>query len=156
MSKRLDFGDIWQPIRDGTPFARALYEKHYSCHQYADGRRPKKFVGPGYYIALTTADEHCLFVWRKFKDDCIPKQVGINNAVFYKEGRQKWQASTMILAAERWAWRRWPGERLYTYVDPRKIRKKRDPGRCFLRAGWRLCGKTKVNKLLILEKCPHA
>lgn len=150
MTVRLDFGEIWQPIRDGAPFARALYEKHYSCHRYADGRRPRKFVGPGEYIALTTADEKCLFAWRKFRDDS--GQVGVNCAVFRREGEQKWKASEMILAAEQIAWRRWPGERFYTYINTKKIRKKRDPGRCFRRAGWQPCGVTKVNKLLILEK----
>lgn len=150
--KRLDFGDIWQPIRDGTPFARALYERHYSCHVYKDGRRPKKFVGPGEYIALTTADEKCLFVWRKFID--ASGQTGVNCAVFRVEGERKEKASEMILAAEQIARKRWPDERFYTYVDEKKIRRKRDPGRCFRRAGWKPCGRTKVNKLLILEKLP--
>jgi len=45
---------------------------------------------------------------------------------------------------------KWPGERLYTYVNSHKIRST-NPGYCFLRAGWRKCGMTKGG-LIILEK----
>ena len=47
------------------------------------------------------------------------------------------------------AWRRWPGERLFTYVNGGKIRST-NPGYCFLMAGWRKCGISKVG-LTILE-----
>jgi len=43
-----------------------------------------------------------------------------------------------------------PDERLYTFVNPRKIRSS-NPGYCFLKAGWRKCGITKWQKLVILE-----
>jgi hypothetical protein len=48
------------------------------------------------------------------------------------------------------AWQRWPGERLYTYVNPRKV-KSENPGYCFKVAGWTTCGTTKWRKLTILE-----
>ena len=57
----------------------------------------------------------------------------------------------MILAAEQLAWERWPGERFYTYVNARKV-VSCNPGYCFLVAGWRRCGITKRNRLVILEK----
>jgi hypothetical protein len=56
--------------------------------------------------------------------------------------------------AEQHAWSRWPGQRLYTYVDPKSV-KSRNPGYCFRCAGWRRCGVTKVNKLWIFEKTPN-
>jgi hypothetical protein len=89
-----------------------------------------------------------LFVWRKFIDDAVPKQEGVNCAVFRNEGAGL--SSRLIMAADDLAWYRWPGERLYTYVDPKRTRHKRDPGRCFIRAGWRPCGWTKGG-LRILE-----
>jgi hypothetical protein len=49
--------------------------------------------------------------------------------------------------------RRWPGERHYTYVNPRAVRST-NPGFCFLAAGWRRCGVTKARKYLILERQP--
>jgi len=36
-----------------------------------------------------------------------------------------------------------PAVPLTTEVDPKKVRHKRDPGRCFIRAGWRVIGTTK-------------
>lgn len=44
----------------------------------------------------------------------------------------------------------WPNSRHYTYVDPKKIASK-NPGFCFLMAGWRRCGNTKGG-LLIMER----
>lgn len=37
-------------------------------------------------------------------------------------------------------------------VPPAEWAERRNPGYCFKRAGWRQCGITKVNKLVILEK----
>lgn len=48
------------------------------------------------------------------------------------------------------AWQKWPGERLYTYVNGGKVRSS-NPGYCFLVAGWRKCGVTKDKGLIILE-----
>lgn len=49
---------------------------------------------------------------------------------------------------------RWPGERHFTYVNPRAIGST-NPGYCFIKAGWRRCGVTKWNKLVILERQPQ-
>ena len=57
---------LWVQIRDGDPEARALFDRHYSRRHYKDGRKPKKFIGPGEYICLVTASYDALFVWRKF------------------------------------------------------------------------------------------
>ena len=51
------------------------------------------------------------------------------------------------------AWQRWPGERLYTYVAPGKV-KSPNPGWCFQCAGWRRCGHTQRG-LHILECRPE-
>ncbi len=51
------------------------------------------------------------------------------------------------------AWAEWGPQRLYTYVNPRRVRSS-NPGYCFKQAGWRLCGVTKTRKLLILDCLP--
>jgi hypothetical protein len=136
-------------VKDGDATARNIFDGHYSRKRYADGRKPLLFVGPGEKMVLVTPCARALFVWRKFISG--DGQQGVNCVVFRNEGAGL--SSHLIREACEWAWRRWPGERLYTYVNPRKVRST-NPGSCFLAAGWRKCGVTKHNKLLILELLP--
>ena len=138
----------WLPIRDGNPTAMAIFKRHYSARKC---RKIEQFIGPGEKMALLTADARALFGWRKFISD--NDQTGINCTVFRNEGTSAGKSSDLILSAMQIAWKRWPGERLYTYVDPSAVRHKRDPGRCFLKAGWRKCGETAAGKI-ILEVYP--
>ena len=138
----------WTGVKDGNKTALALYERHYSCYRYADGRKRKLFCGPGEKTALITRNSDALFVWRKFIDNSGQK--GINCAVFRNESLIL--SSDLIKEAMEIAWRRWPLERLYTYVNKNKIRST-NPGYCFKMAGWRPCGITKGG-LIILEALP--
>lgn len=145
--------DLWYPVKDGNATAFAIFKRHYSYREYADGRRsdlsnPNRmlFMGPGEKLPLLTPEHDALFGWRKFIDDS--GQQGVNCCVFRNEGPKL--ASDLILAAEPFAARRWPGERAYTTVNPKKV-KGTCPGYCFIRAGWRRCGVTKSG-LLIFEK----
>lgn len=111
---------------------------------------------------LMTPSDDALFVWRKFISD--DGQSGVNCAVFRNES--KYLSSELILQAEQIAILKWPGERLYTYVDDKKIRrfnkrhaKNRPPGYCFLMAGWSMVltvdgqpYRTKKKKRLVFEK----
>lgn|SRR3990167_1487158 len=142
-------GQNWYGVKDGNTTARDIFNRHYSRHFYADGRKPKLFVGPGEKMVLMTPDFKALFVWRKFISG--DGQRGVNCAVFRNEGN--YLSSDLILEAEQLAWNTWPNERLYTYVNPKGI-KSSNPGYCFLKAGWAKVGITKVNKLIILAKMP--
>lgn len=135
----------WIDCHDGNPTAMAIFQRHYT---FRSNRKIFQFVGPGEKMVLLTPDASALFVWRKFIDDAIPKQTGVNCAAFRNEGSQI--SSFLIREAMESARLRWPGERVYTYVNPSLIRHKRDPGRCFIKTGWRPCGETK-NGLTILE-----
>lgn len=137
----------WCFALDGDPFCREIFQRHYSFRHYADGREPKLFVGPGQKLVLLTKDGDALFVWRKFID--ASGQQGINCAVFRNESDVI--SSILILEAESIAWQRWPGERLYTYVNPNRVAST-NPGYCFKMAGWRVCGQTKWKRLTILHK----
>lgn len=136
----------WRQVRDGHPVGKQLYERHYSARANRDS---KLFVGPGGKLVLLTEDCQALFVWRQFKSD--DGQQGVNCAVFRNEGPQL--SSELLRQAEVIAWARWPGQRLYTYVNPRKVRSK-NPGCCFKKAGWRRCG-VSAKGLLIFEKHAH-
>lgn len=136
----------WYETKDGDPQALTLFERHYSCYHYKDGRVRKLFCGPGEKTVLITGDGKAIFVWRKFID--ASGQKGINCAVFRNEGHVK--SSVLIREAMSVAWKRWPNERLYTYVKASAI-KSPNPGYCFKKAGWHGCGKTKTHGLVILE-----
>lgn len=139
---------LWWITKDGDDACRQLHERHYSKYKYADGRKPKLFVGPGQKIVLRTWDGGAFFVWRKFIDKAIPLQNGINCAAFRNEGEIR--SSELIRQADAIADLLWVGERHYTYVNPKEVRS-RNPGYCFIKAGWNKCGFTKGG-LLILEK----
>ena len=105
-------------------------------------------------MVLLTPAIDALFAWRRFEDDC-EFGGGHNCAVFRNESTTL--SSTLILAAEPFVFARWGIDRLYTYVNPRRIRST-NPGFCFLAAGWRRVGMTAGghgrDPLLVLEKRP--
>ncbi len=146
----------WLSVNDGDPRVSDLYSRHYTRRNYADSRRSLHgyrnrhlIMGPGEKLALLGADGRALFGWRKFRDGS--GQEGINCAVFRNESDEL--SSDLIREADLLGWEKWSGERHYTYVNPRAVRSS-NPGYCFIKAGWRKCGTTKWNKLLILERLP--
>jgi hypothetical protein len=141
-------GDTWLQVWDGNPTAAALYDRHYSRNPASRG--DPRIAGPGEKLVLLTPCARALFVWRKFisKDG----QQGFNCAIFRNEGAGR--SSDLIRSAMAAGWARWPAQRFYTYVNPRRVRSA-NPGYCFKQAGWRLCGVTKTRRLLILEVMPH-
>ncbi len=139
---------FWREGRDGDMEGYAIYRRHYSSKK---NKRPKQrqFVGPGQPIVLLGYFCSALFVWRKskFRKD---SQTGVNCAVFRNESEHK--SSDMILEAMQFAFKKWPGERLFTFVDAGEIKSK-NPGYCFKMCGWKHCGYTKKG-LHILEYLP--
>lgn len=104
-------------------------------------------------MVLLTPCARALFVWRVFHSkDPTAADGDVNCAIFRNEGAGL--ASELIRAAMEIAWHEWGRRRLYTYVNPRRVRSK-NPGYCFLQAGWRRCGVTKTRKLLVLEHRPE-
>lgn len=143
-------GTTWWPALGTDRDAQRLMARHYSWRRYSDRRVRRRFVGPGEYTVLINAESTAVFVWRKFIDRC-ELGGGVNCAAFRNEGGRL--SSDLIAEADEFAWRKWPGERLYTYVDASKIRST-NPGYCFLKAGWRRCGYTKDRGLHVLEILP--
>lgn len=137
----------WIVIRDGDISAMNIFTRHYTARPH---RKIQQFIGPGKKLALMTQDAKAIFAWRK-EEYRLDDQTGINCPVFRNEGTNAGRSSDLIRSACDLAWTVWPHERLFTFVDPAKIRMRAEPGRCFLRAGFRYCGVT-VKGLLILER----
>lgn len=137
---------IWRVVKESNKTALKFADRHYSRKTPGSHH----FMGPGQTLVLLSCDDTALFGWRvqEYRKD---EQEGVECNIFRNEGPNL--SSKLILEAEKCALEKWPGaRRLFTMVDSKKIRKKRDPGRCFRKAGWVQCGISKDRGLIILEK----
>ena len=146
-------GSGWIRMLDGDDSCRAIFDRHYSRYVYADGRRPKLFVGPGQKLVLMRADGSALFAWRQLRSD--DSQTGVSCAIFRSEGNEL--ASALILEAEELAREDYGRQRFYTYVDPRKVTPTMVRGYpvwgwCFYKAGWSHVGVSKSGKLILAKE----
>ena len=145
-------GNGWIEVLDGNDSVRAIFDRHYSRRRYADGRRPKLFIGPGEKLVLMIHDGSAIAAFRREKHRA-DGQTGAECTIFRRERGDL--ASDLLRAAMAVAWARWPGERLFSFVDPREVAPTWRAGRptwghCFYQAGWRYAGLTK-KRLHILE-----
>jgi hypothetical protein len=142
---------MWLRTWRADPRAAALADRHYSRKSAG----ASQFSPPGRCLPLITAQGNALWVtsWP------LPEYTlhGLGDAwvcsLFRNESEHL--SSAMILAAlaaTRAAWGDPPAGGTLTFVDAAKVRRKRDPGRCFLRAGFvRLDRLTKDRGLVILR-----
>lgn len=144
----IDVG-YWLSVKRTDERAYGLYRDHYSAKKNAPYRTKgnTNVTGSGETMVLLGVDCSALFVWLRNTVERLDHQLGVNCAVFRNTGPQL--SSTLIREADQLAWDRWTDEpRHFTYVDPTAIRRKRDPGRCFIKAGWRKCGVSAEGKLI--------
>lgn len=131
------------------PLVVALANRHYSR------LRPYTAVGsPARSLVLRDAAGACAFVWTwpragYRRDGQSDDGVSANCELFRNEGPDR--SSDLILEAEAVLRATWPPvRRLFTYVDPARVRSP-NPGYCFLAAGWQRVGASASGKIL-LEK----
>lgn len=130
------------------PVARAIADRHYNRQKVG----APQFVPPGRCVVLTTPDSTvergALWV------SSWPYAEYVQHAwagawvcsAFRNETPDLYLSSDLIraaLAATVAVWPAVPELGMVTFVDRAKTRPKRDPGRCFLRAGFRYAGETK-------------
>lgn len=136
----------WYSVGDRDDRAVALYERHYSCI-HKGNRLSREITPPGESMVLLGANNDALWVWsiEKHRRD---GQQGVNCNVFRNESGI--QSSVLIREAMEIAFQKWPGDRLFTFIDASKIRST-NPGYCFQVCGWQKCGVTQRRGLLIFE-----
>ncbi len=135
------------PVSKCDPRVVDLYSRHYSA---AKNRKEVHdwlqhgILGPGETMTLLASTGDVLFAWRKtvYRRD---GQHGIECAVFRNESQ--YLSSDLIREAVRLAWKRWPNQRLFTYVNASKVRSS-NPGYCFKMAGWRRVGGSQAGLIL--------
>lgn len=109
---------------------------------------------PGRSLVLLTADGRALWATNWQRPEFQSWQPGLDCwvcTVFRNEGQ--YLSSLLVrqaVAATRAAFGEAPAGGFVTFVDSRRIRPKRDPGRCFRRAGWQVIGTTKRRGLVVL------
>lgn len=148
-------GMNWYPSTKFDPRVVGLYARHYSS-KVNGGTIPGWLrcgvAAPGESMTLMTTDCSALFLWLK-QEYRADDQYGVNCAIFRNEGNRL--SSDLIREAAVLAWSRWPGERLYTFVDPKEI-KSTNPGYSFMAAGWHRLKERTTRGLVILELVPEA
>lgn len=150
ISERLfDDGRRWEVVRRSDPRARALADRHYS--RQTPGAA--EFMASGRTLVLLGPDA----VWGAIENLDPAGAPRWRVSIFRNEGTIL--SSDLIAEATRvtYAWweshyRARPIVPLQTEVDPARTRAKRDPGRCFRRAGWREVDQRRG--LVILEAPP--
>lgn len=148
----------WQRSWRADPLAKLVADRHYN-RQNPDS---KQFVPPASCLVLRTPDARALWVttW--------PQAQYVKHAwpgawvctLFRNESEGQYLSSELIreaVAATRWYYGEPPALGMVTFVDAGKTRRKRDPGRCFVRAGFtRLAERTKTEGLVVLQMLPEA
>lgn len=126
------------------PAAKVLADRHYN-RQNTDA---VQFVPPGRCLVLRAANALWVTSWPQYAQHAW--RGAWINTTFRNEGTTL--SSDLIrsaVAATRWTWPEVPDLGMVTFVDPTKIRRKRDPGRCYRRAGFVPVGHTKGGLLAL-------
>jgi hypothetical protein len=129
-------GGIWQVRTRLDSAANALADRHYSRRRPGSGQ-----VGPpGRKLVLVTPCERAVWLthW-PYPELALDGMDFWRNSIFRNEGAglsSELIRAAMELTGQLWAGR--PVDGWCTWIDTRKVRHKRDPGRCYLKAGWRV------------------
>lgn len=131
---------IWHISHRADRDAVLIADRHYNRQKIGS----PQFVPPGRCVVLKTGTSVWVTSW-PFAEYVKHAWGGLwVNSLFRREGGEM-LASDMIreaIAATRFVWQAPPGG-IVTFVNRDKVKHKRDPGRCYLRAGFHYDGETK-------------
>jgi len=141
----LNFTDGLMRTNHFDPEMAALADKHYSRRTVG----ARQFCYAGRKLVLRNSEGTVLFVWMwPFEEMRMDGQKGYNCSIFRNESPRR--SSEIILEAEEMAFEKWGPNRVFTYVDGRKI-KSANPGHCFKMAGWKHEGFSKSGLTLLAK-----
>lgn len=146
----------WRYSWRADPRAAPLADRHYNRQSPGSAQ----FVPPGACLVLLTDDADALWVTSWPKPEYVQHAWAgaMVCSLFRREPECPYRASDLIVAATAATYAYW-GELddrgIVTFVDPSKTRRKRDPGRCYRRAGWSVVGAT-AGGLVVLQLLPPA
>lgn len=147
---------IWQLANRAHPPSAAIADRHYSRQKPGAAQ----FMPTGRAFVLHAVDgggreavwgtswplaEHTRHAWAGAWICSIFRNEGV--------GRSS-DLIRQAVAATRWRYGEPPAEGMVTFVNERHVRTKANPGHCFIIAGFRPVGRTKVHGLLALRLDP--
>lgn len=144
----------WHLSYRADPASKVLADRHYN-RQNPDA---DQFVPPGTCVVLRTeqpVDAVWVTSWPLAEYVQHAWGGAWVNSLFRNEDRERHLSSDLIeqaVAATRAIWTP-PPLGIVTFVDASKIRTKRDPGRCYRRAGWHHVGFTRKG-LWVFQQLP--
>ena len=133
----------WRLSDRADPAALPLADRHYNRQKPGT----PQFVPPGRCLVLLTIDRSALWVtsW-PFAEYVKHEWAGAwVNSLFRREGGQHLASDliTWAVAHTRDVWPNVPPLGMVSFVDAAQVRRKRDPGQCYRKAGFRHAGYTK-------------
>lgn len=140
MKIRIPDESPWRLSWRACPRARRLADRHYP--RQSPGH--PDFVPPGRCLVLLTGDGSAVWVtsWPEFAQHAWAG--AWVNSLFRNEG--DYLSSDLIrhaVAHTRWTWPVVPDLGIVSFVNADLVRRKRDPGRCYRKAGFKHVGFTK-------------
>ena len=129
----------WELSHRADPLAAVIADRHYSRQTIGS----PQFVPPGRCLVLRKPDAYWVTSW-PFAEYVKHQWAGAwVCSAFRNEGPDL--SSELVreaVAATRWYWPEVPALGMVTFVDAGRVRHKRDPGRCYLKAGFKHIGFT--------------
>ena len=145
---------VWNLTNRGDQDARRLADKHYNRQNVGSPH----FIPPGRCVVLLSTCKKAVWVtsW-PYAEYVRHKWAGAwVNTLFRNTGAGL--SSELIneaVAVTLSVWREPPELGIVSFVDSTKIRTKRDPGRCYRKAGWEHVGFTQTKCLYTFQLLPH-
>lgn len=145
----------WLRSWRADPAARPLADRHYNRQKIGAAQ----FVPPGRCLVLLTPEAGALWVtsWPKPEYTKHAWAGAWVNSLFRNERRDLYLSSDLIkeaVAITRGHWGEPPALGMVSFVDEDEVNHKRDPGRCYRKAGFKLVGRTKEENLLVWQLLP--
>ena len=134
----------WRLSHRADPISRVIADRHYNRQKVG----ATQFVPPGRCLVLRTVGGFSLWVtsWPYAEFTKHAWAGAWVNSLFRREERELVLASELIrqaVTATRARWPEVPALGMITFVDAGKVAHKRDPGRCYRKAGFKHVGETK-------------
>ena len=143
----------WSLSHRADKEALPIADRHYNRQKIGS----PQFVPPGRCVVLLTAGKDALWVSSWPFAEYVKHQWGGAWVCSCFRNESEILSSQLIreaVAATRWIWPNVPQAGFVTFIDTDKVRRKRDFGRCYRKAGWKVCGETKGG-LLALQLLPQ-